>query len=105
MACDRIETSSRTYTPCPTALMPTIRGQLSNRMSDPSAKRATDSAAIPAPAHPERRRQPLPWCRPKPSEEDPDAMARVQAILRSPAYREATEDAEFLGRPETRGAR
>lgn len=32
-------------------------------------------------------------------------MARIQAILRSPAYREATEDAEFLGRPETRGVR
>src|SRR5215472_2041062 len=85
--------------------MSTIRGQLSNRMSEHGAKPKADSAAIPHPAHPERRRQPLPWCRPKPTEEDPGAMERTQAILQSPAYREATEDADFLGRPETRGVR
>ena len=32
-------------------------------------------------------------------------MERTQAILHSPAYREATDDADFLGRPETRGVR
>ena len=74
-------------------------------MSKPSTTRATDSAAIPAPADPEHRREPLPWCRPKPTEEDPGAAERVQAILRSPAYLEATEDVDFLRGPESRGAR
>ena len=32
-------------------------------------------------------------------------MERVQAILKSPAYREATEDIDFLGGPEARGVR
>jgi uncharacterized protein (TIGR00730 family) len=74
-------------------------------MSDPGAKQETDSARIPRPAHPERRRQPLPWCRPKPAEEDPGAAERIQAILRNPAYREASEDIDFLRGPESRGVR
>jgi len=74
-------------------------------MSDPSPTPNADSAGIPAPAHPERRRQPLPSHRPKPSEEDPGAAERIQAIVRSHAYREADEDIDFLRRPETRGPR
>ena len=74
-------------------------------MSDPSAKRDPDSAGIPLPPHPERRRQPLPWQRPKPAEEDPGAAERIHAILRSRAYREADEDIDFLRRSETRGVR
>src|SRR5262249_14171221 len=74
-------------------------------MSDPSVKRDVDSAGIPPPPHPERRREPLPSCRPKPTEEDPAAAARIEAILRSPAYREAEDDGDFLRRPETRGVR
>jgi uncharacterized protein (TIGR00730 family) len=74
-------------------------------MNDTSAPPKAGPAGIPAPAHPERRREPLPWCRPKPAEEDPGAAARIQAILRSPAYREATDDGDFLRRPETRGVR
>ncbi len=68
-------------------------------------KRNPDSGQIPPPAHPERRRQPLPWQHPKPTEEDPQAAERIQKIVRSRAYREADEDIEFLRRSETRGVR
>jgi len=47
----------------------------------------------------------LPWHRPKPIEEDPGAAERIEAILRSRAYREADEDIDFLRRSETRGLR
>ena len=60
---------------------------------------------IPAPPHPLERRAPLPGCHPKPDFEDPSASARVQAILASPAYREAWADPDFLTSGETRGAR
>src|SRR5579859_3613279 len=82
-----------------------IREQLSNAMSNPSAKPEADSAGIPPPPHPERRRQPLPSQRPKPLEEDPSAAERIQAIIKSRAYREADEDIDFLRRAETRGVR
>ncbi len=59
----------------------------------------------PTPAHPERRREPLPWHRPKPADEDPEAWGRVQAILESPSYRQADRDVDFLGLDETRGVR
>lgn len=61
--------------------------------------------AIPHPAHPERRKEPLPWHQPKPAEEDPDAPARVKAIASSPSYRQADQDVDFLGLDETRGVR
>jgi len=51
------------------------------------------------------RREPLPWCQPKPSEEDPGALARVQAILNAPSYRLADEDIDFLQRDDVRGVR
>ncbi len=60
---------------------------------------------IPPPAHPSRRRAPLPWTSPKPPEEDPDAPQRVQAILRSPTYIQADRDVGFLNLPGTRGVR
>lgn len=60
---------------------------------------------IPAPPHPSQRREPLPWQRPKPIEEDPEAQNRIQAILESPTYREADEDVEFLQSGEARGMR
>jgi uncharacterized protein (TIGR00730 family) len=60
---------------------------------------------IPQPAPPERRRQPLPWHRPKSSDEDPDAPSRVEAILASPSYRLAEQDSAFLQRDEMRGVR
>ncbi len=60
---------------------------------------------IPLPAHPIERREPLPWERPKPAEEDPGAPARVQKILNSPSYRLPVEDSDFLGGLNTRGLR
>jgi uncharacterized protein (TIGR00730 family) len=60
---------------------------------------------VPPPAHPRLRREPLPWQRAKPAEEDPEAPARVQAILESPTYREADRDVAFLDQDETRGLR
>src|SRR6185437_149426 len=64
-----------------------------------------DNGRVPKPPHPVARREPLPWHRPKPTEEDPAAPARLRAILESPGYREADQDVEFLNRDETRGVR
>lgn len=66
--------------------------------SNPASNRFT-------PAHPHLRRQPLPWHRPKPAEEDPDAPRRVEAILESPSYRQADQDTVFLNTYEARGVR
>jgi len=60
---------------------------------------------IPRPVHPQKRREPLPWARPKPVEEDARTQERIEAILASPTYREADRDVDFLNRDETRGAR
>ena len=61
--------------------------------------------AKPPPAHPVRRKLPLPGHRPKSTEEDPEAPAAVQAILNSSSYREADRDLDFLASDETRGVR
>jgi uncharacterized protein (TIGR00730 family) len=63
------------------------------------------SREVPRPPHPHERREPLPWHRPKPAEEDPGAPQSVQAILASPTYRLAEDDPDFITRPESRGAR
>jgi uncharacterized protein (TIGR00730 family) len=60
---------------------------------------------VPEPPHPYQRRELLPWQRPKPVEEDPDAHERVKSILESPSYREADTDVDFLNRDDTRGLR
>jgi len=57
------------------------------------------------PAHPFKRRQPLPECTPKPASEDPQAPERIAAILASSAYRTASEDLGFLAGPSARGVR
>jgi uncharacterized protein (TIGR00730 family) len=51
------------------------------------------------------RRRALPWQAPKSAEDDAAAPARVQAIIGSPAYRQADMDTDFLNRGETRGVR
>jgi uncharacterized protein (TIGR00730 family) len=61
--------------------------------------------SIPKPAHPRHRREPLPWCQPKPVEEDGDAPQRIKAIMASPSYRQADQDIDFLNQDETRGVR
>ena len=72
-----------------------------------SRKRSGDGPLprVPAPPHPQLRDQPLPWTQPKPAEEDPDAPKRLEAILASPSYRAADDDAAFLARDESRGIR
>jgi uncharacterized protein (TIGR00730 family) len=60
---------------------------------------------IPVPADPRCRERPLPWQSPKPPEDDPEAPARVQAIMDSAGYRPVTEDADFLASYQARGAR
>jgi uncharacterized protein (TIGR00730 family) len=67
----------------------------------PSSKKV----AIPRPADPHKRQQPLPGHRPKPAHEDPDAPARLRAILESPSYILPEQDIAFLARDETRGVR
>jgi uncharacterized protein (TIGR00730 family) len=72
------------------------------------AKDLTSSSgkvAIPHPADPDKRQRPLPWCRPKPADEDPDAPSRLRAILASPSYVLPEQDQAFLGRNEARGVR
>ncbi len=59
----------------------------------------------PKPAQPVQRREPLPWHRPKSTEEDPDAHARIEAILKAPSYRRADDDLDFLARDGMRGVR
>src|SRR5580704_15944446 len=61
--------------------------------------------AIPPPAHPDKRRQPLPGHRPKPRDEDPDAASRIRAILASASYVLAEQDLAFMERDEARGVR
>ena len=64
-----------------------------------------DKPTVPKPANPANRREPLPWQCPKSSEEDPDAPARVQALLESPSYRRADVDLDFLAGDSMRGIR
>ncbi len=70
---------------------------------DPAA--LSGKIGIPQPAHPDRRQQPLPGHRPKSPDEDPDAPARLRAILASPSYLLAEQDLAFLARDEARGVR
>src|ERR1700731_4859848 len=60
---------------------------------------------IPTPAHPSKRREALPWRQPKATEEDPEALRHVQAIVNSAGYRRADKDIDFLARDGVRGVR
>src|SRR6202158_1580601 len=60
---------------------------------------------IPTPADPHKRHEALPWQQPKATEEDPEALRRVQAILHNPSYRRADSDIDFLARDGMRGVR
>jgi uncharacterized protein (TIGR00730 family) len=60
---------------------------------------------VPAPANPHTRREPLPWCEPKSTDEDPEALRRVHAIMQSPSYRRSDQDIDFLAYDEVRGVR
>jgi uncharacterized protein (TIGR00730 family) len=60
---------------------------------------------VPEPAQAQRRKEPLPWQTPKPVAEDPESPARLEQILRSPSYRPAIEDLDFLDGDDARGVR
>lgn len=73
-----------------------------------SKKDTTDPLSgvkIPAPAHPRKRREKLPWQQPKSVAEDPEAQQRIEAILNSSSYLQADKDVDFLGLDSTRGVR
>ncbi len=52
-----------------------------------------------------KHRSPLPWQKPKPTKEDPNAAKLVKHLLEDPNYRLAEEDSDFLKSYETRGVR
>jgi uncharacterized protein (TIGR00730 family) len=62
-------------------------------------------AKVPTPPHPHRRAEPLPSQSPKSPVEDPDAPARIAAIMKSEGYRLAEQDFDFLGSDAMRGVR
>ncbi len=63
------------------------------------------SSAVPSPVCGDERREPLPWHKPKAWQDDPQAAARVAAIMASPGYRQGDQDVAFLGLDATRGVR
>ncbi len=67
--------------------------------------RSKQGSPVPATGEPPARREPLPWQHPKSPDEDPDAPARIQAILDSPGYLQADQDVNFLNLDDTRGVR
>lgn len=61
---------------------------------------------IPSPPHPHERQQALPGEGPEPLiPPDPAAGAALDALARSPSYRQADEDLDFLHQDELRGLR
>jgi uncharacterized protein (TIGR00730 family) len=74
-------------------------------MTNSTKSASGHGSRVPTPAHPHARHTPLPSDRPKPAEEDPQAPRRLQAILASPSYRPADDDADFLARDDVRGIR
>ncbi|MDH3282455.1 MAG: LOG family protein [Gammaproteobacteria bacterium] len=60
---------------------------------------------VPPPPHPRRRREPLPWQKPKPTTEDPQGPGNLKAIFESPSYVPAIEDVDFLDGEDARGVR
>ena len=60
---------------------------------------------VPEPPDPLARREPLPWQCAKSAEEDPQAPARIQAIVASPSYRRPDLDFDFLAADSMRAVR
>ena len=61
------------------------------------------AGAMPHPPHPTRRREPLP--EPELPHDDPEAAARVRALLASDSYIQADSDIACLNSADTRGVR
>ncbi|MFZ1747268.1 MAG: LOG family protein [Nitrospirales bacterium] len=74
-------------------------------MSQDDMNTSKPTVTIPTPPHPIHRQEKLPWQTPKPPEEDVEAQARIEALLRSESYRQADEDIDFLGQDASRGVR
>ena len=68
-------------------------------------KKKYTNPEVPEPACPHKRREPLPWRKPKPSVEDREAPAKLETILNSPSYLPAIEDVDFLYGDYARGVR
>ncbi|MEW6561109.1 MAG: LOG family protein [Pseudomonadota bacterium] len=66
---------------------------------------ASAPVRIPSPAPRTQRRQPLPWERPKPVEEEAQVQARLRAIMEHPSYIPADRDVEFVHADAHRGLR
>ncbi|MDH4107228.1 MAG: LOG family protein [Gammaproteobacteria bacterium] len=60
---------------------------------------------IPEPPDPERRSERLPGETVKSVEDDPQALARVRSLTRSPSYRRADLDPDFMESDDLRGVR
>lgn len=52
-----------------------------------------------------RHQKPLPWEHPKPREDDPEAVRRIEAIMAHSNYVQPDRDPDFLRRDEVRGVR
>lgn len=72
-------------------------------VDEPSSPKPASRISPPPP--PPSRERPLPNRFPKDRDEDPEAAALQAAIFKSPTYREAHRDLEFLAGPVSRGVR
>jgi hypothetical protein len=61
--------------------------------------------SIPKPPHPVKRKEALPWQKPKPISEDPAIANKLEGIMTNPSYVPAIEDIDFLKGPNARGIR
>jgi hypothetical protein len=61
--------------------------------------------SIPKPPHPIKRKEALPWQKPKPVSEDPAIANKLEAIMTNRSYVPAIEDIDFLKGPNARGIR
>jgi uncharacterized protein (TIGR00730 family) len=61
--------------------------------------------SIPKPAHPIRRKEALPWQKPKPVSEDPKIANKLETILDNSSYVPAIQDIDFLQGSNARGIR
>ncbi|PKG99585.1 LOG family protein [Paraglaciecola sp. MB-3u-78] len=61
--------------------------------------------SIPKPPHSIKRKEALPWQKPKPISEDPAIENKLDAIMTNRSYVPAIEDIDFLKGPNARGIR
>jgi uncharacterized protein (TIGR00730 family) len=81
------------------------RPKLSDQTEESRDMASSTRRKVPHPADPFDRQTPLPSPLSNATAEDPEAAARVRAILDSPSYRVASEDIDFLASDSVRGLR